>query len=116
MNQIPIPTVDAITADGTPADVTSSDRRMGRWAGITGVAATAAFVATAVLVSAGAGVEAAADPSDVARFVADISAAEVLIALYAIAGLALCVLYVPMTLAMRTMRSERRDVFIVRPS
>ena len=82
------PSIDATTAAQTK-----------RRAGIAGLVASAAFVATGVLNSTGTAVEAPDAPSDIGRYVDDVDASMIPLGLYGVAGLALCFFYIVMSRA-----------------
>jgi len=87
---------NAITTPGAP---TGRAARPLRWDGVSGLLATAAFLATGVLTSIVGEIEAPDDVADMSRYLADVGDVELGYVLYAVAGIALCVLYVPMSLA-----------------
>lgn len=79
----------------TAADL-SQARSFSKWAGWSGLIGTLAFITTIVMSTGGvAGPE---GPADMARFLDDVSAGGSLEYIYGIAGVALVVLYVPMSI------------------
>lgn len=98
------------TTDNTAADTTidANDRSTLRWGGLYGLAASAAFLMSGVLTSVIGGIEPPESVADMDRYLAEVGEAPIGFVLYAIAGLALCVLYVPMSRAITELLRDRR--------
>jgi hypothetical protein len=100
------PTTD-VTSDTNIATAERS-RRLLRRGGIYGLAASAAYLATGVLTSVIGGIEPPENVADMDRYLSEVSDAPLGFFLYAIAGLALCVLYIPMSRAITDLLAARR--------
>lgn len=93
------------------SDITSDadrSRRSLRRGGIYGLAASAAYLATGVLTGIIGGIEPPESAADMDRYLAEVRDAPLGFVLFAIAGIALCVLYVPMSRAVTSLLGARR--------
>jgi len=98
------------SSTGNTADTTidAGDRSTLRRGGLYGLAASAAFLTTGVLTSVIGGIEAPENVADMDRYLAEVGDAPIGFILYALAGLALCVLYIPMCRAITNLLLDRR--------
>lgn len=74
--------------------------RFGWWAGMTGLAASVAFVITAVT---NGSVEDPESSGDMTQFLVDVSDNEAALFVYGLAGVALCLLYIPMSVGVTSL-------------
>lgn len=107
-NETTITTPITDTDHDIAVDTADRSERSLRRGGIYGLAASAAYLASGVMTSLVGGIEPPESVADMDRYLADVGDAQAGFVLYAIAGLALCALYVPMSRAVTVLLDSRR--------
>lgn len=97
-------TADRVLEIGSSAEIEQRRRSFLRWAGWTGLLGTAAFMVTIVMTTGG--VASPGGPTDIIRYLDDVSSNGSIEYVYGIAGIVLVFLYVPMAVGIYRLMAE----------